>query len=111
MCYVAAIPIITALAAAASAGTAIYSATQDPAGDAAKQQQQQAAAAAAAAGTPQKATNADTSQTNTLNGPAAAGVNSGPASTLLTGAGGVDPNAIKTATGAMGLGSNTLLGS
>lgn len=71
----------------------------------------QAANAAAAAGTPQQATTADTSQTNSVNGPAAAGVNSGPSSTLLTGAGGVDANAIKTATGAMGLGSNTLLGS
>lgn len=101
--------IIAGVSAAVSAGTAIYSAnaSKSAAEDAANQQ----AASAAAAGTPQKATAADTSQTNSLNGPAAAGVNSGPASTLLTGAGGVDPNAIKTATGALGLGSNTLLGS
>lgn len=78
---------------------------------AAQQRGQQGAAEAAtkAAGTAQKATPADTSALNPGGTPAAAGVNSGPASTLLTGSGGVANSALNL--GGAGLGSNTLLGS
>ncbi|SEB24782.1 hypothetical protein [Paraburkholderia sartisoli] len=69
-----------------------------------------AANAAKAAGTAQKATAADTSALNPGGTPAAAGVNSGPASTLLTGSGGV-ANAALNLGGGAGLGGNTLLGS
>lgn len=68
------------------------------------------AKAAAATGTAQKATVADTSQLNAGGTPAAAGVNSGPASTLLTGSGGVANSSLNLG-GASGLGGNTLLGS
>jgi hypothetical protein len=69
-----------------------------------------AAKATAAAGTAQKGTAADTSQLNPGGTPASAGVNSGPASTLLTGAGGVAGSALNLG-GGSALGSNTLLGS
>lgn len=69
-----------------------------------------AAKAVAAAGTAQKATAADTSGVSGTNAPAAAGVNSGPASTLLTGSGGVASSALNLG-GGSALGSNTLLGS
>jgi hypothetical protein len=62
-----------------------------------------------AAGTAQKSTPADTSSLNAGGTPAAAGVNSGPASTLLTGSGGVANSALNL--GGAGLGGNTLLGS
>lgn len=91
--------------AAASAVAAHVTANQQAAnqrGDAAK--------AANAAGTAQKATAADTSALNPGGTPAAAGVNSGPASTLLTGSGGVANSALNLGGGA-GLGGNTLLGS
>jgi hypothetical protein len=68
-----------------------------------------AAAAANAAGTAQKSTAADTTSLNAGGTPAAAGVNSGPASTLLTGSGGVANSALNL--GGAGLGGNTLLGS
>lgn len=74
-------------------------------GDAAKA----TADAAQKAGTAQKATAADTSALNPGGTPAAAGVNSGPASTLLTGSGGVANSALNL--GGAGLGGNTLLGS
>jgi predicted ATP-dependent serine protease len=74
------------------------------------QQADAAANAAKAAGTAQKSTPANTSNLNPGGTPAAAGVNSGPASTLLTGAGGV-PNSALNLGGASGLGANTLLGS
>ncbi|HVW53021.1 MAG TPA: hypothetical protein VHC91_21915 [Trinickia sp.] len=63
-----------------------------------------------ATGTAQTATAADTSGVNTTSGPAAAGVNSGQASTLLTGPGGIDPSKLKLGAGASMLGSNSLLG-
>lgn len=68
------------------------------------------ASAAQKAGTAQTATAADTSALNPGGTPAAAGVNSGPASTLLTGSGGVAQSSLNLG-GASGLGSNTLLGS
>jgi len=96
------------IAAAASAGSAVYSSYEG------RKQQGDAAQAATdaknAAGTAQKATAADTSGVNGQGAPASAGVNSGPASTLLTGAGGVGNSSLNL--GALsGLGSNTLLGS
>lgn len=99
---------IAAGTAAVSAGAAVASHVQ------ANQQAADARGAAAdatkAAGTAQKATPADTSQLGAGGQPAAAGVNSGPASTLLTGSGGVSNSALSLG-GAGGLGSNTLLGS
>jgi len=96
------------IAAAASAGTAVYSSYEGRKN--AEDQQQAAADATKAAGTAQKATPADTSNVNPNGSPAAVGVNSGPASTLLTGSGGVANSALNLGGGA-GLGSNTLLGS
>lgn len=90
--------------AAASAVAAHVQANQQAAG-----QRGDAAKAAAAAGTPQKGTAADTSVLNAGGTPASAGVNSGPASTLLTGSGGVSNSALNL--GGAGLGGNTLLGS
>jgi hypothetical protein len=72
------------------------------------QQQQAQADAVKAAGTAQKGTAADTSQLNAGGQPASAGVNSGPASTLLTGSGGIANSALNLGGG--GLGSNNLLG-
>ena len=73
------------------------------------QQADKAAQQAQAVGTAQKGTAADTSQLNAGGTPAAVGVNSGPASTLLTGSGGVANSALNL--GGAGLGTNTLLGS
>lgn len=70
-----------------------------------------AAAATTAAGTAQKSTPADTSNLSPNGTPAAAGVNSGPASTLLTGAGGVAGSSLNLGGTSGGLGANTLLGS
>lgn len=94
--------------AAAGAVAAHVQANQQAAGqrgDAAKA----TADAAQKAGTAQNATAADTSALNPGGTPAAAGVNSGPASTLLTGSGGVSNSSLNL--GGAGLGGNTLLGS
>jgi hypothetical protein len=100
-------PLIGAalIAAAASAGTAIYQSDQS------RKQEHEAQDAQKAAGTAQTSTSADTSGVNGTSGPATAGVNSGQASTLLTGPGGVDPSKLNLGAGAGMLGANTLLGS
>lgn len=105
MCGPALIPLAAAAISAVGAGVAA-----NMTHIAAQQQQQAQADAVKAAGTAQKGTAADTSQLNAGGTPAAAGVNSGPASTLLTGSGGVATSALNLG-GAGGLGSNTLLGS
>jgi hypothetical protein len=98
-----------ALASAAiAAGATVYSSDQQ-ASQAAKSRQA-AESASKAVGTAQGTTPADSSAITPTGGSAAAGVNSGPASTLLTGAGGINPKSLNTASGA-GLGTNTLLGS
>lgn len=100
--------IIAGTTAAIGAGSAVAAhiqANQQAAG-----QRGDAAKAAAATGTAQKATVADTAQLNPGGTPAAAGVNSGPASTFLTGSGGVANSSLSLG-GAGGLGGNTLLGS
>lgn len=107
----AAVPIATWLAA----GTAVVSAGAGLAAAhmssiAQGQQADKASQEAAAVGTAQKGTAADTSQVNAGGQPAAVGVNSGPASTLLTGSSGVSNSALNLG-GTPGLGSNTLLGS
>lgn len=67
-----------------------------------------AADATKAAGTPQAASAPNTPQLTTGT-PGAVGVNSGPASTLLTGAGGISNSSLNL--GALsGLGNNNLLG-
>jgi hypothetical protein len=99
--------IVAGATAAISAGAAVAQHVQ--ANQQAAQQRGDADKAKAAAGTAQKATAADTSALNPGGTPAAAGVNSGPASTLLTGAGGVAGSSLNL--GGAGLGSNTLLGS
>jgi hypothetical protein len=100
--------IVAGATAAISAGAAVASHVQ--ANQQAANQRGEADKARAAAGTAQKGTAADTSALNPGGTPAAAGVNSGPASTLLTGAGGVAGSALNLG-GASGLGGNTLLGS
>lgn len=105
MCGPMLIPLAAAAIAAVGSGVAA-----NMSHIAAGQQQQAQTDAVKAAGTAQKGTAADTSNLNAGGTPAAAGVNSGPASTLLTGAGGVSNSAL-TLGGASGLGSNTLLGS
>lgn len=99
--------IVAGATAAVAAGSAVAQHVQ--ANQQAANQRGEADKAKAAAGTAQKATAADTSQLNAGGTPAAAGVNSGPASTLLTGSGGVASSALNL--GGTGLGSNTLLGS
>lgn len=96
---------IGAFVAAASAVTAHVQSNQQAAA-----QRGAAAEAVQKTGTAQAATPADTSALNPGGTPAAAGVNSGPASTLLTGSGGVAQSSLNLG-GASGLGSNTLLGS
>jgi hypothetical protein len=100
--------IIAGIGAAIAAGSAVAQHVQ--ANQQAAEQRGAAADATRAAGTAQKGTAADTSNLNAGGQPAAAGVNSGPASTLLTGSGGVSNSALNLG-GAGGLGSNTLLGS
>lgn len=98
--------VAAAVSAAASVASFAYNAAT--AGDAQKQQQDAAAAAAKAAGTAQNATAANTGAPG-VGTPVASGVNSGPASTLLTGAGGVNNSSLNL--GALsGIGANTLLG-
>jgi hypothetical protein len=105
MCGPLAIPIAAAVISAVGAGVSAHMGAI-----AQGQQADKAAQAAQATGTAQKSTPADTSSLNAGGTPAAAGVNSGPASTLLTGSGGVANSALNLG-GASGLGSNTLLGS
>jgi hypothetical protein len=100
--------LIAGIGAAVSAAAAVASHVQ--ANQQAADQRGAAADATKAAGTAQKGTAADTSTLNPGGTPAAAGVNSGPASTLLTGPGGVAGSALNLG-GAGGLGANTLLGS
>jgi hypothetical protein len=109
MCGPLLIPLAVAAISAVGTGVAAHMSSISQ-GQQADKAAQDAAAAKTAAGTAQKATAADTSSVNSTNGPATAGVNSGPASTLLTGAGGVSNNSLNLG-GATGLGSNTLLGS
>jgi hypothetical protein len=99
--------IAAGVTAAVSAGAAVASHVQ--ANQQAANQRGEADKARIAAGTAQKGTAADTSALNPGGTPAAAGVNSGPSSTLLTGSGGVASSALNL--GGAGLGSNTLLGS
>lgn len=98
---IAGIGVAVAAAGAVAAHVQSNQQAADARGDAAK--------ATNAAGTAQKATTADTSALNPGGTPAAAGVNSGPASTLLTGSGGVSNSSLNL--GGPGLGGNTLLGS
>lgn len=100
--------LIAGASAAIGGGSAVAAHVQ--ANQQAAQQRGATADAAQKAGTAQPGTAADTSQLNPGGTPAAAGVNSGPASTLLTGSGGVAQSALNLG-GAGGLGSNTLLGS
>lgn len=100
--------VIAGIGVAVAAAGALASHVQ--ANQQAADQRGATASAATAAGTAQKATAADTSALNPGGTPAAAGVNSGPASTLLTGSGGVAQSSLNLG-GASGLGSNTLLGS
>jgi uncharacterized protein HemX len=102
MCNPAIIPLA---AAVIGAGTAVYTADQQ------RQAQHEAQDKAAAAGTAQTSTNANTADANSTSGPAASGVNSGQASTLLTGPGGVNSGSLNLGAGSTLLGSNTLLGS
>jgi hypothetical protein len=76
--------IIAGIGAAIAAGSAVASHVQ--ANQQAAEQRGATADATRKAGTAQKATNADSSGVNSTDGAASAGVNSGPASTLLTGA-------------------------
>lgn len=99
--------LIAGTTALIGAGSAIASHVQQ--NQQAADQRGATANAAKAAGTAQTATAADTSALNPGGTPAAAGVNSGPASTLLTGSGGVAQSSLNL--GGAGLGSNTLLGS
>lgn len=98
------IPLAAAAIAAVGSGVAAHMSAI-----ASQQQQQAQADAVKAAGTAQKGTAADTTALNPNGTPATAGVNSGPASTLLTGSGGVAGSALNL--GGTGLGGNTLLGS
>lgn len=100
--------IIGGVTAAIGAGSAVAAHVQQ--NQQAANQRGATAEAAQKAGTAQTATAADTSALNPGGTPAAAGVNSGPASTLLTGSGGVAQSSLNLG-GASGLGSNTLLGS
>lgn len=110
MCFVAAIPLI---AAALGAATSIYSADQQrrTAHEAQDAQKAAADAAAVAPGTQQ----AKAPDTSTMNNAAGMGdnANSGSAAaTLLTGAGGIDPNNLQLGRNSLGglMGGNTLLG-
>lgn len=105
MCGPLLIPLAVAAISAVGTGVAAHMSSISQGQEADKTSQQ-----AAAVGTAQKGTAADTSALNAGGQPAAVGVNSGPASTLLTGAGGVSNSALNLGGGA-GLGSNTLLGS
>lgn len=100
--------VIAGIGVAVSAAAAIGAHIQ--ANQQAANQRGEADKARIAAGSVQKGTAADTSTLNAGGTPASAGVNSGPASTLLTGAGGVAGSALNLG-GASGLGGNTLLGS
>lgn len=101
--------LITAgVTAAVSAGAAVAAHVQ--ANQQAAAQRGAAGDAARAAGTAQKGQDANTAALNPGGTAAATGVNSGPASTLLTGSGGVSNSALNLG-GASGLGGNTLLGS
>jgi hypothetical protein len=96
--------IVAGIGVAVSAATALYSADQQ------RKTAHEAQDAQKATGTAQTSTAADTSGVNSTSGPAAAGVNSGQASTLLTGPGGIDPSKLKLGPGAGMLGTNSLLG-
>lgn len=97
---------LAGLALSAATATAAHIQSNQQAAD----QRGATADAARKAGTAQKATAADTSGLSSTDGAAAAGVNSGPASTLLTGSGGVSNSSLNLG-GMAGLGGNTLLGS
>jgi hypothetical protein len=67
-------------------------------------------AVAAPIAPPQAAKTPDVNGIQSATSTPGGGVNSGPASTMLTGTGGVDPSALNTGKSGL-LGSNTLLGS
>jgi hypothetical protein len=110
-------PVTIGLLASAAVGAVSAGVSHVQANQQAADQRGATANAAQKAGTAQPGTPADTSQLNPGGTPAAAGVNSGPASTMLTGPGGVSNGSLNLGggggQGVQGglLGSNTLLGS